>query len=169
MTELIRKAERNDLPELLEIYEQARAFMDANGNHTQWGLNRYPPKELIEKDIRLSRLYVLEREGRPVGAFVLMAGEEPTYRVIEEGGWPSEKPYLTMHRLGSLTDEHGVGDAALDFAESEARRMGLDLRADTHADNKPVQHLLKKHGFRYCGVIRVANGSKRFAYQLELD
>ncbi len=169
MTELIRKAERNDLPELLEIYEQARAFMDANGNHTQWGLNRYPPKELIEKDIRLSRLYVLEREGRPVGAFVLMAGEEPTYRVIEEGGWPSEKPYLTMHRLGSLTGEHGVGDAALGFAEREARRMGLDLRADTHADNKPVQHLLQKHGFRYCGVIRVANGSKRFAYQLELD
>jgi RimJ/RimL family protein N-acetyltransferase len=47
--------------------------------------------------------------------------------------------------------------------------MGLDLRADTHADNKPVQHLLLKHGFRYCGIIRVTDGSKRFAYQLELD
>ena len=52
-----------------------------------------------------ARLCVLDS-----GAFVLMAGEEPTYRVIEEGGWPSEKPYLTMHRMGSLTGEHGVGD-----------------------------------------------------------
>ena len=109
------------------------------------------------------------RAGRIAAAFVLFTGAEPTYRVIEHGAWRSDKPYLTMHRLGSLTGEHGVGNAALRFAENEAKRMGLDLRADTHADNKPVQHLLLKHGFRYCGIIRVTDGSKRFAYQLELD
>lgn len=167
MTELVRKAAAHDLPELLEIYEEARAFMVQNDNPTQWGKNRYPPAELIEKDIRLSRLYVLERGGRVCGAFVLMAGDEPTYRVIERGAWPNQKPYLTVHRLASRTDEHGVGMAVLAFAAEEAEKAGLALRADTHADNKPVQHLLKKFGFEYCGVIRVANGSERYAYQWE--
>jgi GNAT superfamily N-acetyltransferase len=101
------------------------------------------------------------------GAFVLMAGDEPTYRVIERGGWPNSKPYLTIHRLASRTDAHGVGMAVLAFAAEEAEKAGLALRADTHADNKPVQHLLKKFGFEYCGVIRVANGSERYAYQWE--
>ena len=39
------------------------------------------------------------------------------------------------------------------------------LRADTHADNKVMQHLLEKNGFTRCGVIHVADGSPRFAYQ----
>ena len=38
-------------------------------------------------------------------------------------------------------------------------------RADTHADNKIMQHLLEKNGFTRCGVIHVADGSPRFAYQ----
>ncbi|MEI3312611.1 MAG: GNAT family protein [Faecalibacterium prausnitzii] len=39
------------------------------------------------------------------------------------------------------------------------------LRADTHADNKIMQHLLEKNGFTRCGIIHVADGSPRFAYQ----
>ena len=166
MTELVRKAAAHDLPELLEIYEEARAFMAQNGNPTQWGKNRYPPAELIEKDIRLSRLYVLERGGRVCGAFVLMAGDEPTYRVIERGAWPNQKPYLTVHRLASRTDEHGVGRAALEFAAARAREKGLDLRIDTHADNAPMLRVIESFGFAYCGMIRVADGSSRRAYQL---
>ena len=41
--------------------------------------------------------------------------------------------------------------------------MGLDLRADTHADNKPVQHLLKKHGFRYPQGSRLVGFKRRRA------
>ena len=39
------------------------------------------------------------------------------------------------------------------------------LRADTHADNKAMQHILEETGFTRCGVIHVADGSPRFAYQ----
>ena len=39
------------------------------------------------------------------------------------------------------------------------------LRADTHADNKAMQHLLEKNGFTRCGIIRVEDGTPRIAYQ----
>ena len=39
------------------------------------------------------------------------------------------------------------------------------LRADTHEDNKIMQHLLEKNGFVRCGIIHVEDGTPRVAYQ----
>ena len=39
------------------------------------------------------------------------------------------------------------------------------MRADTHADNKVMQHLLESEGFTRCGIIHVADGTPRIAYQ----
>ena len=36
MSYMIRKAEKEDLPRIYEIYETARQFMRENGNHAQW-------------------------------------------------------------------------------------------------------------------------------------
>ena len=55
----------------------------------------------------------------------------------------------------------GRGKAVLDWSMEHCQ----SLRADTHADNKIMQHLLEKNGFTRCGVIHVADGSPRFAYQ----
>ena len=33
----IRNAQMTDLPEILKLYAEARAFMQATGNGTQWG------------------------------------------------------------------------------------------------------------------------------------
>lgn len=39
------------------------------------------------------------------------------------------------------------------------------LRADTHEDNKIMQHLLEKNGFARCGIILADDGKPRIAYQ----
>ena len=41
MSYMIRKAEKEDLPRIYEIYETARQFMRENGNHAQWGCLLY--------------------------------------------------------------------------------------------------------------------------------
>ena len=46
----IRKAVKNDLPYIFEIYARARNFMAENGNPNQWG-DIKPRKELVESDI----------------------------------------------------------------------------------------------------------------------
>lgn len=159
----------SDLPELLRVYGEARDFMAQSGNPTQWCPSGYPKKELLEEDIVKGRLFVLTRGEGIAAAFVLVAGDEPTYRVIEAGEWRSDKPYLTIHRLGSRTDEHGCAKAVLDFCKNEAQKKGFDLRADTHGDNKPMLRILEKYGFTCCGIIHVADGSPRRAFQLELE
>ena len=165
LTSNIRLASLKDLGEILEVYEESRKFMAENGNPLQWGLRRYPQEDVLREDIALGRLFVLERNGRIAGAFVLFIGDEPTYAVIRGGKWPDDRPYMTVHRLGSRRDEHGVAKEALDFAVKICKEKGLGLRADTHADNRPVQHILLKYGFEYCGIITVTDGTERFAYQ----
>ena len=36
---------------------------------------------------------------------------------------------------------------------------------DTHKDNAIMQHNIVKHGFSYCGIIHLASGDERLAYQ----
>jgi RimJ/RimL family protein N-acetyltransferase len=39
------------------------------------------------------------------------------------------------------------------------------VRIDTHADNKVMQHVLEKRGFRRTGIIYLENGDPRIAFE----
>ena len=162
----IRTARAGEIGEILSIYAQAREFMEQNGNPSQWGKSGYPERELLLYDIELERLFVLERDGNTEAVFVLAEGDEPTYAEIEDGAWKNDKPYLTIHRLASRTASHGCAEEVLEYCKKAAVENGKDLRADTHEDNAPMLHILKKNGFCYCGIISVRSGSKRRAYQM---
>lgn len=155
---MIRKAVLSDLPRLLEIYAQARAYMKASGNPNQWG-DRNPPREVLERDIALEQLYVIQGEDGIHGAFALIHGADPTYAIID-GGWLDDGPYGTIHRLAG-DGTGGVFAAAVGYAKTQS----ASLRIDTHADNATMHHLLQKHGFVRCGTIWLENGDPRVAYQ----
>lgn len=38
------------------------------------------------------------------------------------------------------------------------------IRIDTHSDNVIMHHLLAKHGFTCCGIIRLSSGAPRAAF-----
>ena len=157
----IRPAQPGDLPALLEIFAHARAFMAQTGNPTQWPPD-YPNRELLTADMEQGRLYVLERHGRVCGVFVLQLAEEFGYADIR-GKWLRDAPYGVIHRLAGDEAERGIFAECLDFCRAHAP----DLRADTHADNKTMQHLLEKHGFVRCGEVTLVDGGARIAYQIE--
>ena len=93
-------------------------------------------------------------------AFVL--GPDPTYAKIEDGQWLNDAlPYGTIHRLASAGKRPGVATDVINWCLEHCE----SLRADTHADNKIMQHLLEKNGFTRCGIIHVADGTPRIAYQ----
>ena len=157
---MIRNAVLADLPAIQSIYALARAFMRKSGNLKQWS-NGYPDDQLLMDDISKKQLFVLEEEGAPHAVFAFILGEDPTYQVIENGAWPNHKPYGTIHRIGSDQTRRGVLSKALDFA----LQFTDEVRADTHEDNKPMQHTLAKNGFIRCGIIYLENGDPRIAYQ----
>lgn len=158
---MFRGAARSDLDEILKIYERARAFMAQNGNPGQWG-SQNPPKELLEEDIDSNCLFLYVHNGRIEAVFAFILGEDPTYGAIEDGAWLDDTlPYGTVHRLASAGTYPGVASKVLAWC---AERCD-SLRADTHADNRIMQHLLEKNGFTRCGIIHLADGAPRIAYQ----
>lgn len=156
----IRRAVPADIRDILGIYAIARKFMEENGNPTQWG-SGYPRRELLENDIRHEALYVVTENDVVRGVFCFGIGDDPTYEHIENGSWRGDTPYGVIHRIAG-DGSGGIFCACLDFC----RKQISHLRIDTHRDNHPMQHVLQKHGFSPRGIIYVADGSPRIAYDL---
>lgn len=157
----IRKTEPGDLAEILKIYAHARGFMARTGNPHQWGDEGYPKEELLREDIRKGISYVAEQDGRIETVFVFFIGEDPSYRVIENGAWIQDGPYGVVHRIASAGRIKGSGAECLRWAFEQCG----NLRIDTHDDNRVMQHVLEKNGFVKCGRIYLENGDPRIAYQ----
>ena len=157
---MFRGANRFELDQIMEVYARARALMAQNGNPTQWGDN-YPSRQLIEEDILSNRLFVCVINGELEAVFAFILGEDPTYKKIEDGQWLANGPYGTLHRLASAGHRPGVARMVIEWCLEHCE----SLQADTHADNKIMQHVLESNGFTRCGIIHVADGSPRIAYQ----
>ncbi len=157
---MIRKAKKEELNRILEIYDIARAFMRANGNMHQWD-GPYPGAEDLSDDIKDGNLYALEENGRICGCFALIAGIDPTYGRIDDGSWKSDAPYAAIHKVASDGTTKGFFTKCVAFA----RERYNHLRVDTHHDNLPMQHVILKNSFEYRGIIYLANGEPRKAYE----
>ena len=183
----IRKSTLGDIPVMQQIFADAKAKMRASGNMLQW-TDGYPSDDLLKNDIERGFSYVIEdKDGQVVATFVLAICDDPTYKHIYEdsckreqsrassnyaecsrgstegqGRWlDDEHPYGTIHRIASREGTHGVMSYVLQWAFGQID----NIRVDTHRDNLPMQHLLLKHGFSYCGIIYLLNGDERLAYQ----
>lgn len=156
----IKLCTANEIDKIMQIYDTARSFMRENGNKNQW-VNGYPSKELIMEDIRLNRFYGVYDGDELIGVFMLLAGEDPTYKKIYEGNWLNNEEYVVIHRIATILHGKGVADACYEFALSKCN----NLRIDTSSENSIMQRSLAKNGFRYCGIIYLENGDPRLAYQ----
>ena len=163
---IIRTAKENDLSQIRTIYNAAKVYMDISGNPNQWAVG-YPPEEYLRQDIELSRLYVCEEDDKLCGVFMLSFQEDPTYHYID-GAWLNQEPYGVIHRIASDGTKKGIFQTVLEFCKEKMTEQGIaNLRIDTHADNKTMQHLVETYGFKRCGIIYLENGAPRIAYQLK--
>ena len=161
MTELtIRKGTETDVEAVLAVYEAARCFMRASGNLTQWN-DGYPSRADVLADMKAGNNYVGEIDGEIVMAFAFILGDDPTYRIIEDGAWLNDRPYGTIHRLGSIGRKSGMLAACVEFCFTRID----NLRLDTHCDNAPMLAAVDRLGFERCGIIYCRDGSPRIAFQ----
>ncbi len=157
---LIRKTTLADVNSAAAIYDSARRFMRESGNLNQWSAE-YPNAQSILEDIEGGGSYVCEDGGEVVAIFYFAAHNDPTYDKIYEGAWKRDGKYAVIHRIA--VKHHGRGIA--DFIYAHCFEAHPNLRIDTHRDNAPMQRSLKKNGFEYCGIIYLANGDERLAFQ----
>lgn len=156
----IRKAEKNDLARIYEVYAAARQFMRDHGNFSQWD-KKDAPEQLLEGDIEAGNLYVMEKDGTIHAVFAFIMGEDPCYAVIEDGAWKADTAYAAVHRVASDGTAHNVLGTIMEFAKSKIPH----LRIDTHEKNLTMQKAIMKQGFERCGIIYVPDGTPRIAYE----
>lgn len=161
MRKTVRPAGNADIPSIMTVLEAAKGIMRASGNMNQW-VNGYPSEDVIADDISHGYGFVVEDGGALEGYFAYIPSPEPTYARIYDGAWlDDEKPYHVVHRIGSTPGSHGVFEAVMSFCFSGDQ----NIRIDTHRDNHIMQHCIQKAGFSYCGIIYLASGDERLAYQ----
>lgn len=156
---MIRKTSQQDIERVMDIYAAARAFMASDGNPDQWGI-AYPPQNMIEDDITQGYSYVCEEDGVVLGVFYFRIGEDPTYLQIHDGAWLDDGDYGVVHRIASARDTKGVATFCLDWCF----KQHPNIRIDTHTENKPMNGLLIKLGYKRCGTIYLQDGNPRIAY-----
>jgi hypothetical protein len=149
------------MSDIMQVMEEAKAIMRQSGNRHQWA-DGYPSEAVIASDMEKHGGFVMEEEGRIVAYFAFLPSPEPTYARIYEGAWIDDTlPYYVIHRIASVPNVHGIFKGIMDFCFSKER----NIRIDTHRDNLIMQHNILKHGFTYCGIIYLASGDERLAYQ----
>jgi hypothetical protein len=158
---IIREAKPADMAEIMQVMDAAKRIMRSSGNMHQWG-DGYPSEAVITSDREKHGGYVIEDDGKIVCYFAFLPSPEPTYSKIYDGKWLDDcLPYHVVHRIASYPDVHGIFSSIMDFCFSH----DTNIRIDTHEDNLIMQHNILKHGFTYCGIIYLANGDERLAYQ----
>ena len=163
----IRNSLSNDVSSIMEIINAAKKFFKENGID-QWQ-NGNPNAEILSNDIKNGESYVVcdEKDTVFATAMISMNGE-PTYDNIYDGKWLNNGSFGVIHRVAvsPSAKKSGLASMLVSFAEQQTRVAGFaSLRADTHADNIPMQKMLEKNGFVYCGNIFLSDGAPRRAYE----
>ena len=166
-----RRAEEADLPALEAILGEAREYLRSCGVD-QWQ-EGYPNRESFEADIAAGRGWVFEHEGETAGYECVAMQPEECYRGID-GAWLTEgENYAVIHRaMAAGRYRHtSLSREMFSLAEDLAAGMGKrSVRVDTHRDNRAMNRLCGKLGYKFCGVVDLstidpAHDSLRNAYE----
>jgi len=167
---VFEKATIADVPQIGALFEQGRAFLQAQGID-QWQRKHSPRAAVAEADIAAGNGYVLRTPEGGIAAYAaLIFGIDPGYVHID-GSWLADLPYCAIHRVVTNAQYRGQGIAKqlLHHCHLTAKALGAQaVRIDTHADNKIMQRVILGSGYQYCGVIQTEAGDARNAYEMLL-
>lgn len=159
-------AEFTELSACVQVLAEGRKYQQSQG-FTQWP-EGYPSEEDVRQDIAAGKGYVLKSGGRICAYFYIDFYDRAYPDII--GAWHCEEPYMVIHRVAIQDGFRGTGVSGILFScfEDLAKSKGIyNLRIDTHEKNVPMQRVLSKNGYRYCGTV-VQNNGLRLAYDKRL-
>lgn len=154
----MRKAQKDDLAALHEVFREARARIAALGID-QWQ-DGAPTDETILKDIERGLGNAFLQDGRVAGYAMFATKPEETYRQLD-GKWEgAEEDSVVIHRV-AVADETagtGLGGGILREAERFCRERGRHfLRIDTHRGNAVMRGFLEHLGYETRGNVTYAH------------
>lgn len=164
----MRKVKIEEAHIALDILSDARNHQREQG-FVQW-TDDYPNLKTVLEDINNNSAYFFVKDNSPFGYTYIGFDGEVTYKEIQ-GNWKSNQPYAVIHRLAFEKVAQGKSlskdtfQVIKDFVSSKGIHS---IRIDTHEENKKMQHILKREGYQYCGIVTIPGGI-RLGYELVFD
>ena len=159
-------ATTSDVDEIMNIIKVSQEYFKEQGID-QWQ-NNYPNERVIEEDIKNKSSYVLKEDNQVLGTAMVSFSGEKNYDKIYDGDWVSNTDYAVIHRIAVHFNQRGTGLSSifLEKIEELCKNEKIpSIKVDTHRANMPMQKLLLKNGYKYCGIIYLDSGDERLAYE----
>ena len=104
--------------------------------------------EKIEKSDKIDE--EIEESEEIAATFLFLSGPEAAYNSLKDGNWPENtEDYFVIHSFASSMKACGAATFCFEWCE---KQPGVRcIKVDTHKNNIPMQNLLKKLGYAYCG------------------
>jgi len=162
---IVEQAIASDVNEVVEIIEDAGAWLCSKGITYQWPSTR--PKNFrvaTEGAIRNGQVYVarIQPSGSVVGTL--------RFEWTDPYAWPQDPDsaaYVRSIAIRNNVRGHGIGETLLKWAEDHARKKGRTyLRLHCCADNTRLCRYYEEMGFVFCGQVRLPRWTASL-YQLE--
>lgn len=156
----LRSVNVDEIDTAMQFIDEAKKRLKSLGID-QWQKG-YPDKACIIRDVMSKKGYFLTERNDIAGYLCIDFDGEPAYNELQ-GHWRLNEPYVVVHRMaiGNAFRGKGMANFAFRLVEKLALRNGVScFRVDTDVENQTMQHILKKNGFYYCGIICFDNSDK---------
>lgn len=162
----LRLAREDDRETILKIYDDGSKKLKSLGLD-QWQGKDKPNLDNFKELIANKNIFVLDDVGKVVSS-VIIYDYDIDYENNLDGRWQSPKPYVALHRIGTLESERkkGYGRKIIEMSEFYARENNFkSVRIDTHRGNKTMQGLLKSLNYEYVGLVYLSGKNERLAFE----
>lgn len=158
-----RMANESDRESILEIYIDGSNALKEDGVD-QWQGKYVPSFKDVDEHLGVN-LYVLEYHKRIVSTACLVEGIDEDYENIN-GKWNTSLPYISIHKVATSNEykKQSFGRKMMSYIENLAKRKRMDLRIDTHKDNKKMRNFIISCGYKYTGEVILQGELERLAY-----
>lgn len=160
---IFRMANESDRESILEIYLDGSNALKEDGVN-QWQGKYVPSFKDIDEHLGVD-LYVLEYHKRIVSTACLVEGIDEDYENID-GKWNTSIPYISIHKVATSNKykKQSFAKKMMYYVENLAKRKKMDLRIDTHKDNKKMKNFIISCGYEYTGEVILQGELERVAY-----
>ena len=149
---IIRKANKEDLENIMKMYKSCVTGMLENGID-QWD-DTYPNTEIISEDLNVGTYYVSEMDGAIIGGINIDKNQDDTYLALD---WEDKSDsFLVVHRLGVKEEfwNKKIGKDLMLFTEKLVIEKGLkSIRLDTYSGNPKAMDFYRRLGYTELGTI----------------
>ena len=159
---MIRKAAETDIDAVDAIYDEIHRAEEEGLLSVGWIRDIYPVRKTAEDAVRRNDLFVLEEDGRIVGAGIINQIQMPEYRTAP---WDHQVPddrVCVLHTL-VITPQaggKGLGKQFIRYYEAYAKDNNChELRIDTNERNLTARMMYRKLGYKETAIVpTVFNG-----------